>query len=50
MRHSHWHRHDDGHHDHHDTPVKGWHAHPHDHAPTTHDHPHVPDLHHRHGH
>jgi len=53
MEHEHEHRHDDGHHDHdHDEPVEAGvrHSHRHRHRPVVHAHPHVPDLHHRHGH
>lgn len=50
--HEHRHRHDDGHHAHAHAgpePAEG-HVHPHDHAAAEHAHPHLPDIHHRHGH
>jgi len=50
--HEHWHRHDDGHHDH---PFPGmkpsiYHSHRHEHDKTSHAHHHWPDPHHRHEH
>ena len=44
--------HADGRHNHHphDEAVTGRHRHIHEHRPLVHAHPHVPDLHHRHGH
>lgn len=52
LEHTHRHRHDDGHHDHVHAglPAHHAHTHAHHHAPLRHSHPHVPDLHHRHGH
>lgn len=50
--HEHWHRHDDGHHDHHfpGKPQSTYHSHWHEHRATTHSHAHWPDPQHRHEH
>lgn len=49
--HEHEHTHDDDHHVHdHDGEVANRHTHRHEHPKLVHSHPHVPDLHHDHGH
>jgi drug/metabolite transporter (DMT)-like permease len=50
MEHEHEHVHDDAHHDHGHEEQVARHVHVHHHAHLVHAHPHVPDLHHRHGH
>ncbi len=52
VTHEHWHRHDDRHHAHRHPglPPEHGHVHEHRHEAAEHAHPHLPDIHHRHGH